>query len=680
MPIARLGSRGCLQGDEIGKQSWHKMPLAEVPYTGRTSPLRRFSVSLLALRTMTATWSFRKKTELDTDRDPIQGEFFSGEAIDDAAEALVRESIQNSLDNRRAEESVKVCIYISKEGEALLPSQLIRFTAGLFPHLLAERNGLEAAPEQRERCSWIAVEDFGTTGLTGDPATWNPADDEKNNFYSFFRAEGRSDKSGTEGGRWGVGKYVFPLCSRANSFFGYTVPFDTKRPQLLGRSILKSHRVGAVRYQPDGYFAAPASAGLPPMPIISPEIIGEFRHLFGLRRKQEPGLSIVVPWRIGEEDELTVESVRSACVKDYFLPLLSGSLTVEIRSGSELVVLNAGTAPEYAQADPALKPVVELARGVVQNGLPHEVRLDRYETTSAPRWETSMFSEASLREIGACLLDNEPITVRVPMRIHPRTGAKWTHFDVHMIGESGYGQARPYFIRNDIRVTGASRRTVQDVHAIVEIRDPDLSKLLGDAENPSHTEWRQETRGFKERYMYPRATLEFVKDSVREILRIVRQADSAPDALVLADLFPIGEESVGPPAARRRTKKDGKPITPPTPDLELPRRSRLMTVSRIPGGFRITNTESPVTEPTTISVRAAYDVERGNPFKTYSPFDFTFGKQITIDVTGGASLLEMADNRMEIEVRSSPFLIEVSGFDVNRDVVVNSTTKVLADV
>ena len=43
-------------------------------------------------------WHFRELTVGEKTREPIQGEFFSTDAIRNHADALVRESIQNSLD------------------------------------------------------------------------------------------------------------------------------------------------------------------------------------------------------------------------------------------------------------------------------------------------------------------------------------------------------------------------------------------------------------------------------------------------------------------------------------------------------------------------------------------------------------------------------------------------------
>jgi hypothetical protein len=57
-------------------------------------------------------WHFVKYRPDETTRDPIVGEFFSTEAIDNPAQALVREGIQNALDalDKANEKTVRVRI------------------------------------------------------------------------------------------------------------------------------------------------------------------------------------------------------------------------------------------------------------------------------------------------------------------------------------------------------------------------------------------------------------------------------------------------------------------------------------------------------------------------------------------------------------------------------------------
>lgn len=55
-------------------------------------------------------WHFVKYRPDETTRDPIVGEFFSTDAIENPAQALVREGIQNTLDAGR-ERPVHVRVY-----------------------------------------------------------------------------------------------------------------------------------------------------------------------------------------------------------------------------------------------------------------------------------------------------------------------------------------------------------------------------------------------------------------------------------------------------------------------------------------------------------------------------------------------------------------------------------------
>ncbi|MBE9544772.1 MAG: hypothetical protein IMF02_09795, partial [Proteobacteria bacterium] len=53
-------------------------------------------------------WRFREMRPGEINVDPIEGEFFTTEAIGSITDALVRESIQNSLDAAQGNEPVTV--------------------------------------------------------------------------------------------------------------------------------------------------------------------------------------------------------------------------------------------------------------------------------------------------------------------------------------------------------------------------------------------------------------------------------------------------------------------------------------------------------------------------------------------------------------------------------------------
>ena len=263
---------------------------------------------------MSPKWQYYKQQATDPVRNPIAAEFFSTEAVGDVAQALVREGVQNTLDARLRQGNgsrvqARVRIYVSGPTGALPEARVRHWFDGIWPHTGAPGNGLRDQPEGPEPCPFLVFEDFGTFGLTGDPEAHVVTAGTANHFLNFFRAEGHSDKSGEDRGSWGVGKTVFPRASRMSSFLGLTVRSDDRRQLLFGRSILKYHSVGGTAYKSDGYFGRPRDDGFM-LPIEEAGEIDRFRKDFHLKRRDESGLSVVVPWyEVNNEDGITGEKV-----------------------------------------------------------------------------------------------------------------------------------------------------------------------------------------------------------------------------------------------------------------------------------------------------------------------------------------------------------------------------------
>ncbi|HPW62815.1 MAG TPA: hypothetical protein PLJ13_10995, partial [Cyclobacteriaceae bacterium] len=86
-------------------------------------------------------WRFKPNSRDDMDVDPIQGEFFTTRDIDNISTAVVREGIQNALDERnRGEntETVKVRIFLSGDKYALTTDEYLPLLKTLQPHLKAK--------------------------------------------------------------------------------------------------------------------------------------------------------------------------------------------------------------------------------------------------------------------------------------------------------------------------------------------------------------------------------------------------------------------------------------------------------------------------------------------------------------------------------------------------------------
>jgi hypothetical protein len=73
-----------------------------------------------------------------------------------------------------------------------------------------------------------------------------------------------------------------------------------------------------------------------------------------------------------------------------------------------------------------------------------------------------------------------------------------------------------------------------------------------------------------------------------------------------------------------------------------------------------------------ITVRAAYDVLRGNPFSKHGEFDFNFlegfgnGHDFNLEPVG-VQVRPLSASTLEIDAQKVDFIVEMKGFDPNRD-------------
>ena len=279
----------------------------------------------------------------EINQNPFQGEFFT--VASDFSERLVRESLQNSLDARRDGEQVRVRFTFSGENGALPVEAAAAYVDQLAPHIQADPGADAAEREAIDEAlglldapmTWLTVEDFGTSGLAGDTEANDP-NEPGNHFWGFFRSVGISPKGEDAGGSWGLGKWVFPDASMVNAYLGATRRTNEDRTLLMGMAVLRTHTLDGAKHPLYGQFAAETDTGDDdwlPLPIDSrddQDFVLQTLMDFDLDRLDQPGLSVVIPY---PRTELTAGSIARAVITQYFLPIVRGDLTVEIRAPGE---------------------------------------------------------------------------------------------------------------------------------------------------------------------------------------------------------------------------------------------------------------------------------------------------------------------------------------------------------
>jgi hypothetical protein len=639
-------------------------------------------------------WHFYRQDPTDPVLNPIASEFFASEAVGDASDALVREAIQNSLDARhptakQAGSPARVRIHLSGDDAALSARAAKEWFGTIWPHVSADGNGLADRPDPGEACPFIVVEDFGTTGLDGDPAAFAVARTRPNDFLNFFRAVGYSDKGQHSKGSWGVGKTVFPRSSRISGFIGYTVRASDDRRMLLGRSILRYHTVAGVPYKSDGYSGVQRDDGFV-LPTEDADIIAAFQRDFRVERRGEPGLSVVVPWYATSGDNgITADAVLRAAVSGFFHPMLAGDLVVEIDTAAGRTRLDSRTLPEVLAGQEGSwaaekLAVIELARWWRQRNGESDGTLAPPPATRAQKWMPGAVGSEVMELISPKLMARERFAVRVPMHVLPREGdPEPTHFDV-ICEATDDDTTTVMFIRDgliipDVRPTKRTR----GIRAIVIVEDDALAGFLRDAETPAHTEWTSGTSNFRDKYKFGPGGIEFVRASVPELIGALRSVDTQPDENMAIEHFFIEREASK--SGRRRPRK---------PTVKVASRPPRFRINRLEGGFSLrppsvtgdadgmgdgpsggdaTAAVGQVPfEPFAVSIRAAYDVRSGSALNAWSPFDFDVAKRpITIEHSG-VDIRRLEGKQIVAVVTHPDFHVSVRGFDRNRDLFVEA--------
>jgi hypothetical protein len=606
-------------------------------------------------------WRFREMQPGEVNVDPIEGEFFTTEVIGSITDALVRESIQNSLDAADGNGPVTVSFsFHSGPVRRFDPQEVInRYLDELNPHLKSRHSGLQMLPSAAENLDYILIEDYGTRGLQGDERQYDDLDSDiqKNDFYYFWRNIGRTGKERSDLGRWGLGKTVFQAASRINSFFGLTVRKDDGRSLLMGQSILKIHKTGDIRYAPYGYFGL--FDGDLALPIEDPAYLEGFSNHFSINRFDQPGLSLLVPY---PDKEINAPDCVESVVRHYYYPILAGNLVVVINYAGKRTVLDAASledllkAPQFSRSQNMLG-FIDLARWAIRQPEDAFISLREPPVGRAPRHGDHLFDPADLPVIREKFAGGTRLAFHVPLTIRRQSSKDLLHtgFCVFLERDNQLQRAEDHFIRQGITIPEVTALKQKGVRALVSITDHKLSAFLGDAENPAHTEWERNSKIFKRRYKLGPSTLDFVKTSPREIVKVISRLPKGRGEALLRRLFSLPAHRADQTAPEERDS------------FGTGRNINYLQLKPINGGFSLTRNPKSKKIPRYVVIRMAYEIRTGNPFKQYAPLDFDVSQRPFKIRVGGALIRQNKHNVIRIEIQKSNFKLEVTGFDRHRD-------------
>jgi len=596
-------------------------------------------------------WHFKAIEPGTPERNPRETEFFK---LTSPSEAIVREFIQNSLD-AKTEGVVSIRFYLgSAEKE-----EMQEYFRGIEKHLEACQFSF---PQSLSSISYLTIEDFGTTGLDGmfEPDAGN------GNFYNFWWREGISQKKGQKAGRWGLGKTTFHLVSKIRTFWGLTVRAGGHEHEylLMGKALLKTHKIDNKRYHYFGYFSDSNFK-----PLMDDSFIIGFKKIFNITRTiDSPGLSIVVPVL---KEGINFDSILNAAIRHYFYPILDGTLQIKINDGNRNAIIDASNLVEKVGSmsweqteweDMNITEILEFIKNTIDKPA-HQIQITN---PGDPKIAPESFG-GQLNILQQSFRSGKPVKFQIPVHIIKGNGIeKDTFFTVLIKRFPELRKAFECYIRAGIRVTEIKELGNRPVVALLIVEDQPLSEFLGNCETPAHTKWNERTEDFKKKYRNGVRILRFIKKSLYRIVSILDEPPQERQVDFLKEIFSI----LATPEEREEKQKKEE-VTPPfsIPPPQEP----LFDISQISGGFTVilNPKKTNVQFPFHAILKVAYDTRRGNPFSQYELFDFDLGERPITLGSRDCNIQRRERNALEIEVRGQNFRLEVRGFDENRDLVVD---------
>jgi len=256
--------------------------------------------------------------------------------------------------------------------------------------------------------------------------------------------------------------------------------------------------------------------------------------------------------------------------------------------------------------------------------------------------------------------ESKLLMIKAPVVIEPSgKDPIISYFEIYLQKDDLLKDPDEFYIRSGITISEISL-IKQNVRALLSVEEEPVSRFLGDAESPAHTNWKEKTEGFRDKYNNAVRTLRYIKNSMKLIVGILETPPPGLDKEFLDDIFykttPIDE---------------GKGTVTKKPEIPETLVKRKFSIRPKKGGFSVILINKEVELPIKIQLMAAYDTKESNPFKAYHIFDFNFEDgAIEKEISGGLVCLA-SKNVLNILVQDHDFKIEVTGFDEKRDVIVD---------
>lgn len=579
-------------------------------------------------------WNFFKYQEGEKEKDSSSGKLFGDSNIN---ESLIRELIQNSLD---AVDDKNKPVRVAIKLKELEKNECLRYFEGMKRHYKAS-HGKDLIIG--EKIKFLILEDFNTTGL------------ENKKQDDFFRRDNiRSDNDSSSGGSHGIGKIIFYVASTIDTFFAYSV---YKSGDIFeGTCVFKTHKIDEIKYKEDGS-----------LKLCSGKDKSFIKDLFS-RDENQKGLSIAIPLPKGYLD---IEKLERAVIEEYYYPIIDDKLIVKLGKneidGSNILEQKGVKQKLVSSYITSSKKdfIIEIGEGYKSNATADE-----------------FFSMNEKEEMISRVKDNKYVSIRFKFAIQLKGKENQKGYLDFLIAEKEDDQAEKFdFWREALLIKDATRRKSRSsryaVIVLIHGGSNELSKLLRQLENPSHTRWDHKdlSSDITDKYQSVPKLVTFVTQLPNKIIDIIKISDAQIDSAFFSGFFPDTSAVGGGPTEDKGTGEIGSGFE--GFEDSVGNLNFIFRKNRKINGFNLSLSDAGKQEIGNqeeifkVNITLAYGTNKGNPFKSYDVRDFDLTENtIGVEVENGEQI-ERKENKLTYQITDNNFKVSLSGFDPDRELKIN---------
>jgi hypothetical protein len=651
-------------------------------------------------------WKYSEVRHTDREDENVSEEFFTeGDSLTEIS-ALVRESMQNSLD--AASDKSRPITMRFKIGEQM-PAINHDYFDSIYNHaeLSLQPNLL---PKLNYKSKFLVIEDFNTAGLRGSISSLRPSPESSDkygdNFWFFEWKSGETNKLRGGRGSWGIGKAVLSAASRMKTILVYSERDTAGSPKpntesiLFGHSIFKYATIDGLRLKPHRNWMREVqvegeSGEIDFEPTSLTSDIELFRSDWKIKRKSsEVGTSIVIPFI---KNTITADSLIQCIIQDYFIAILDNSVICEVEDedGNEFLIdkenifmlierIEEVNSSSTTKSKRELVGVCQMYENRITNQtFKYEVRASISDIND---WSNVLFEETLKNTFHQEIEKGKTVEFIVKTEVPTeRSGIYRTdQFSVLFSKYNGEGFSKTLFTRGGILIPDANPDSKLNGLLSIVIVDEgeldELQKLLRLAEGPAHKNWT--ANGDKVSALYEskalREVIKWVKASALSVFKKLQPDQSIPDDRSLAKYFPDDSPIQGAlgNVQNESEKATGKPEGGKggSGGEGNPRGGRLLRIQGgdLPGSIIICPIDATRLEKGMLfEIEFAYSLRGGNSFTAWDSEDFNLTKLFNESQSKGVKI-NFLNNKATIEIVKSEFEAVFYNFDPLRDVSVDA--------